>query len=396
MIEKIKNNKYILLIGLFFIIRIIIGYLYYNYDDLYIFNFRWVNMMKQNGLFDIYSIKTDQYYVDYPPLFIILLYIIKAPAIYFYKAGLDGFFQLTMKSLALICDFIITIIIYKKYSPKVALLWAINIAVIINTAMWGQTDIILGLFMILMFIAMKEEKIKLVGIYFALCCLTKLQGCYLLPVYLLYLVVVKKEIKEKILSFIYGLFTGILIWLPFMIADKDILLPFKIYLGGFIKYNQFNLGAANFWYFLVRQDYSKIFNYIGPLILIICISIFIISYRKTKDILLSSTFYFFTIFMFTFSQRERYCIYTMVILYILYIYRQNKNYLYYYISMFIGVAFNQIGNLINNNYILDHYLATNEIINMSNMVFYTTLVSLFINIILYLEFAKIIKRKKEC
>lgn len=396
MIEKIKNNKYILLIGLFFIVRIVIGYLYYNYDDLYIFNFRWVNMLNENGLFNIYSIKTEQYDVDYPPLFIILLYIIKKPAIYFNSAGLGGFFQLTMKSLSLICDLIITIIVYKKYSPKAALLWAINIAVIINTAMWGQTDIILGLFMILMFIAMKEEKTKLAGIYFALCCLTKLQGCYLLPVYLLYLVVAKNDIKEKVLSFIYGLSTGILMWLPFMIADKDILLPFKIYLGGFVKYNQFNLGAANFWYFLVRQDYSGIFNYIGPLILMICILLFIISYRKTKDILLSSTFYFFTIFMFTFSQRERYCIYTMIIIYILYIYRQNKNYLYYYISMFISITFNQIGNLINNNYVLEHYLSTNEITNMSNMVFYTTLASLFINIILYLEFIKIIKKKKEC
>lgn len=400
--SKFLTKKNILItIIIFIILRISLSLFYYNYNDLITINIKWVDMIRNYGLFNIYQIPDGIYdvQVDYPPLLLIWFGLIE-PLISF--SVIEDFrllLQLLMKSFGLIFDIATIVFLYKKFSPKAALLWTINLAVIINSSMWGQIDSSFAFFTILMFYYMKEHNTKMTCFIFALNCLAKLQGVYLLPILLLFLINEKVEIKEKIKSLSIGLITGILFFLPFIIANKDILLPFKIYLGGATRWAQFNRGAANFLVFLSYKDYSGIWNIISPLIVIMFMVLFFLFYKKTKDIYFSSTIYLYCLFMCTFSQQERYGFYTMVLLLITYIIQEKKEYLWYYLALMVSVASNQIMALHQLNYklaaIYDNAPYIEEI-NSRNVDFvaYALYIAFFINILIFLELFKKLKKNK--
>lgn len=393
-----ENKKYLYLILGCIIINIIAALVYYNYCDLYTFNFQWVKMLENSHLFGIYSDTSIPITVDYPPLYLIMLWTISKPALLFFNHN-DMLFQLTMKIYPLIFYMLSIKLISKKTNLKNTFLWAVNIGLLINVSLWGQTDAILAYFMFLMFFAMKDDKTKLVGIYFALCCLTKLQGGYLLPIYILYLITSKNEIKEKILSFIYGLATGILVWLPFMVVNKNILLPFKIYIGGFGQYKVVNCGASNIYLDFYEKGFNSKASIINYILLIVCLIILIQTYRKTKDLILSSACFLFAIYMITFSQHERYGFYSMTLFFLIYIY-ENK-YLSVYILSIISVAITQIMPLLKSNVLTVLLLndSSEKIIDATritynNYIFYICIIALVLNIIIAFRLKNIKKIKK--
>lgn len=396
--DKKKINVTLILIILCFIIRLVLSFFYYNYDDLYTFNFQWLKMIENNGLLHIYNITPDEYVyaVDYPPLFLIMLWVIKIPILYFMNN--PYIFQFLMKAPALVFDTLVAIFLYKKIDKKASLLWAINIAVIVNSSMWGQTDNILVFFMILMFYYIHRKNINMIGVMVAFCILIKLQGIYMLPIYLVYLCANDSKFQDKLKSILLAIITGISVWLPFCIADKNILLPFEIYFGGYGKYKEICAGAANFWFFNVRVDYTNdiFYSNLGHLLLIVCILILIITYFKTKDIYISSGFYLFLVYMITLSQRERYGIYyTIMLLIIYFIYKENKVLCFYIIAM-INNGLISLGFLLQKNYELT-YIYTGrgfqflpqEYGNIITVIWLFAVVINFIFIFTYFEYIKI-------
>lgn len=355
--EKILNKRNILItIGIFAVIRIVLALFYYNYDDLYTFNFLWLKTIDGEGIFNIYKegMILKDYPVDYPPLFLIMLGIISKPVLIFQNN--PYIFQLLMKLPALIFDFSIIIFLYRKVNAKVALLWAVNLAAIVNSGMWGQTDNILIFFIILMFYYIYNKKQNMAAVLAAVCCLTKLQGIYIAPIYLIYIIFEKISVKDKLKSIMCAFITGISVWIPFCIASKDILLPFKIYFGGFGKYKEMCAGAANFWFFVVRKIYdgNQFLNILSYVLLLICIFLLVYSFLRTKNIYISSALYLFMIYMITFAQRERYGIYFMTLFLIVYIVNKNKTMLKMYLTSIFINGIISLGFLVQKNYDLTY------------------------------------------
>lgn len=401
--NKILTKKNILiLIGISLVIRLIFAFCYYNYNDLITYNYEWVKMIKDYGIFNIYQIPEGIYSVDvdYPPIFLILLSIISPLAHFFYENSLNGLFQFTMKLFPLIFDVSIIIFLYRKFSPKISLLWAFNPGVIINTSMWGQTDAMLAFFLILMMYYINKKDSKMACISFAFCCLTKLQGAYLIPILLAYLITDGTKIIEKLKALAYGALTGIIFFLPFMIANKNILLPLDIYLYGGSKYNEINCGAANFHIFEHNAIPSPTQEMIAPFLIIFCMLMFIIKFYKTKNINLTGCFYLYSIFMITFTQRERYSFCAMTLLLLLFVYIKEKKYLILSILSGISLALNQIGPLDFLNY-QEHCKAIGvepiyEILVQKNMWIYIFIfIALFINIIIFCTLKKQIKKERK-
>ena len=392
--EVFNKKNIIILIGICIIVRLLLAFLYYNYDDLYTFNYFWLHRINEHGIFNIYKVGmgVENAPVDYPPLFLIMLGILSKLVVTLENN--PYIFQFLMKLPALIFDFSIIIFLYRKVNFKVAALWAINLAAIVNSSMWGQTDNILIFYLILMFYYIYKNKPNLVGIMAAMCCLTKLQGVYIVPIYLLYILTYDSDIKSKIKSIVCGLITGIGVWAPFCIASMDVTLPFKIYFGGFGKYKEMSAGAANIWFFVVRKHYDEnqflcILSYI---LLIICILFLISTFIKTKDIYFSSAIYLFMIYMITFSQRERYGIYFMTLFLIVYIVNKDKFMLKSYLVSLICNGVISLGFLVQKNWgliteytgkIIEHMQISLNIVRISWLIAVVVMIILMLCILKY-------------
>jgi membrane protein len=134
----------------------------------------------------------------------------------------------------------------------------------------------------------------------------------------------KLDIYDKIKGFLIGLFIGIMGWLPFIILYKDILYPIK-FMMHMLKVNQIISMAVNPWFcmqILFRSSDNIILRYGFVFIIFIIVSLIFI-YIKTKDIVLSTYMYMLFLFMFSLGQRERYILYSIIILYYL-IYNLNQ------------------------------------------------------------------------
>lgn len=345
-----KNKKYFLIsIITIFIIKLITAYSFVQYLDLLTTNFSWVQQISQKGLFNMYIPENGIFQIDYPPLFLYLIYPIHKLAILAYENSLNGLVQLTMKLIPLLFDAIITLFLYKKINLKTAFIWSINIATFINVALWGQMDIPFIALMLFIIYYMEKDKPNNVLIFFALSCLLKPQGIYLFPIVILYLINSKKEKKEKKFAFLLGLTTGLLGWLPFMIANKSAILPIIIYLGSVFRYSVINLNAGNFYFLFNNVEYSGLVSLINYLMLILSIIVLFKIFKQTKNYYFSSAVYMFNIFMLTFGQHERYGIYAMFLFLISFVKTNNKKIGLIYILTTLGTAINQIGVLIKEN-----------------------------------------------
>lgn len=401
-----ENKKYFLIsIIVVFIIKLITSYSFYQYLDLITANFSWTQQIAEKGLFNMYMPENGVFQIDYPPLFLYLIYPIHKIVIFTYEHSLNGLFQLLMKSIPLVFDLIITFFLYKKFNLKAAFLWSINTAIFVNVALWGQMDIPFIALMLFMIFYMEKDKPNQVLIFFALSCLLKPQGIYLFPMVILYLINSKKENKEKKIAFLIGILTGIIGWLPFMIASKIIILPIIIYLGSIFRYSVYNLNAGNFLFFLNGKEYSGPIGFVNIALIATTILITFLLYKKNKNYYLIIGTYMFFIFMWTFGQHERYGIYGMFLFLIYFVMTNDKDFKLIYIFTTIAITINQIGVLIKENeyfkQILNGTLPYDVIrsefaININDCcVYVAAILNILAYILLFKKISKLMRGKKE-
>ncbi|MCL4416699.1 MAG: hypothetical protein M1365_08405 [Actinobacteria bacterium] len=107
----------------------------------------------------------------------------------------DNIFYLVLKMPAIISDLIIGLILYKEIknlSPKLALfasfLFLFNPAIIFNSAIWGQIDSILALFMLIAIVGLNRNNLILSSISFSLALIVKPQAIALAPLFIIFLI----------------------------------------------------------------------------------------------------------------------------------------------------------------------------------------------------------------
>lgn len=330
-------------IYLMLLIRLLfyIGFCYvFNADTRYYV--WWAGLLRNNGLLSCYEQlgKWDNIYafstIDYPIFYVLYCYLIalcKFIPIDFVSLRLGNFsiFQIfLMKIPAMIADGLIVWFIRYKLKDKEQLVkYLLNPLILFMGPICGFSDMYMYLFIILFYYYLKDNNYEKLGLICVLCSLVKPQGLYLCVFYFIYLCSSSGELRRKGILLARCFLTGYLAYIPFVLYEKDFLLPFKVYICAFKKWNFIAVDGLNIWqvWYLLTELFTKkgvelnvittpiyLLN-IGIIITIVLVCFIMLKkgYSAT-DIL---PFYFFMIFSFSMGQHGRYITYSLLCYYIM-------------------------------------------------------------------------------
>jgi len=191
---------------------------------------------------------------------------------------------------------------------------------------------------------MYHKKYKHIWSLFAVMCLFKHQGAYFIFPILLYTCILKIDIYKKIKGFMMGLCIGIMGWLPFIWLYKDILYPIRFMLHMMSENSVISM-AINPWFLIqvIRLYETDVLFKFANVFILLCVLLLLITYIKSKDIVISTYIYMLSIYMFSLGQRERYILYSLIIAYyVCYIIRDTsylKIYKAFRVSAIISLSF---------------------------------------------------------
>lgn len=308
----------------------------------------WSNSVYSGGFENFYN---SGQFADYPPLYIYVLYIlggIREACSIDMMSSYGSFF---IKLPAILCDIILAYVVYRFAKKKLkshtmglffSILILFNPALIMNSAIWGQMDVILTLFLILTLYLLCEEKILWAAVAFSLALLLKPQAILLGPVilaFLIYHIVKSKEKRKAVLQLVIAvaLFLAVflVVPLPFSTSSDGPFWLVERYAQTMGEYPYASLNAFNLFAMLggnfihVEQATflslpANVWGYIG--IAFICIyTIWLFYKRPQKKFLFAlSAFLLMGIFALGHSMHERYLFPVPVLLLFAYFYMKDK------------------------------------------------------------------------
>lgn len=334
--------------------------------DMGIFKY-WGDMSVSGGFTETYNTLGEL--IDYPPLYVYVLYA--ASAIKDLFAGSeyqDMIYSVLIKLSPIIADCLIGVFIYKICNKKMrtewkvfaVATWMLNPVVIIDSAVWGQVDSILALFVILAVYYGYEKKFLWSGLWLGLGVMLKPQAIIVSPIIFFmlvkYFIQEKETIKKKFaglgftaLGFLIG---SVVPCLPFMfkmgmveteILGKTINLPwiFSLFIGTANGYSYASVNSLNFWFLMGKNwvsDSEEIANITmltwGFLaIILICVIIWVLYllYKKKKYMpyLFAGMLYLF-VTMFGPRMHERYFFPAVAFFAVAYVLSNNRIWLWMY------------------------------------------------------------------
>ncbi|MBE7064510.1 MAG: DUF2029 domain-containing protein [Ruminococcaceae bacterium] len=283
--------------------------------DVNIFKY-WGDQIVAGGFTETYNTLRDS--IDYPPLYVYVLFLASSIKDLFGWFAYQGIiYSFLLKLTPIIADCIIGVMLYKfcdkKMSPEwrafAVASWMFNPIVIIDSAVWGQVDSVLTLFVLLTLYYGLKKKFFVSGLWFGLGVMLKPQAIIISPIIffmlLKYFIEEKDAVAKKAACLGYtvlGFITGTVVpCLPFMfkmgsvqteLFSKTFNVPWilSLFIGTANHYSYASVNSLNFWYLLGKnwvKDSEEIWN-ISLLtwgmaaIVIICVIIwvFYLKYRN--------------------------------------------------------------------------------------------------------------------
>jgi len=238
---------WILAIG--FLMRIIIAAAITGFSsDMGLFTY-W----SQKAAEDLFHIYQGDFYLDYPPFYLYILFFIgKTAGILGLNSG-EALYNVLLKLPSIGADLITAYLLYRLARNKlpgywplaVAAMYVFNPAVYINSAAWGQVDSFLVLFLALGFLILDSNRQEFSGIPFAIAVLIKPQGLILLPV-VLFMLLKRGDWKVLVKTALCGFITAVILVLPFAVNQEPLWI-FKLYMNTAEGYQYVSLNAFNFF-----------------------------------------------------------------------------------------------------------------------------------------------------
>lgn len=389
-IDKRKAIFYILILAALTKLAIAV----FNTNTFDVFWYRTWVLDIQKGLFTIYS-RAGDISLDYPPLFIVLLY----PISLLYKLVAPGSFEITdmlfMKLIPITFDLLSGLLIYyigkdikdENAGIIAATVWLLNPAVFFNSTIWGQTDTLLAFLIITTFFLLFKEKIIGATVVYACACMIKFQCAFLAPIFLFGLIygLKKRSVKYIILCFVSALLTVAAVFVPFSIGAENPWLIFDVYFGPMGSYPYCTVNAANLYAVLglnwVDNTTDFIFglnyNVVGYILvgLGVAFTIYCLIIGKKKSLIISSAFLMQHIFMFMTDMHERYQFVILPLLLMAWIIYKNSR----FFKLFIGYS---VVILLNEWFVLANFTKT----KMPLIDYFDVLLAVLgvVNILLYI------------
>ncbi|WP_138755424.1 phospholipid carrier-dependent glycosyltransferase [Paenibacillus sinopodophylli] len=221
----------------------------------------WAEQAVNQGLSGFYH--TDMF-VDYPPGYIYILYILGLIKDLFSLDGASQGALLLFKFPAILADLAAAYFIIQAGKKKagysislgMAVLYLFNPAVITDSAVWGQVDAIFTLALVLSIHGLAENKIERASIWYAIAALIKPQAFIFMPVLLLWFIC-RKDWKKVAVSAAYGFATFVVLALPFFWGNGGISGLINLYKGTLSSYPYATLNAFNL-YMLTNDNWKPL------------------------------------------------------------------------------------------------------------------------------------------
>lgn len=359
--QKLKQleNKWVvfsffffLLVG--FLLRLFIAPIIEGYpNDISCFK-AWSNMAADIGLLNFYS---ADLFVDYPPGYIYILYIIGFIRNIFSLGYDSDVYLILLKAPAILADIICTGIIFQISRKKLnyvaasalSLLYLFNPAVIFNSSAYGQIDSFFMLFVIIMLIFAYKERLEIASAFFIIALLIKPQALIFVPIGL-YAFIQNKSLKAVGISLLYMALTFAIIIFPFSIKQNFFWI-FRLYWETLCSYQFATLNAFNLFAFLGGNGTNEneilfIFSYKiwGLIFTLALVGYSAFLYFKSKDkskVFLVAMFTVVTFFMLSSKMHERYLFPVIALVIISYIYTKDKRILFLLAGFSTTVFLNQ-------------------------------------------------------
>ena len=200
------------------IVRVVLAVTVRGYNtDINCFS-AWSERMLENGPANFYS---EDYFCDYPPGYMLMLWIPAAIRRLFGLALQGGAHLLLLKFIPIICDLLGALLVWRTAERKhasrmgavLALVYALNPAAIIDCAAWGQIDSIFTLLIAICALKAADEKYIPSLVAFAAAMLIKPQAMLFAPLGLFAIIVflVRGRDGKKIREAILGLLGALLL-----------------------------------------------------------------------------------------------------------------------------------------------------------------------------------------
>lgn len=170
-----------------FIVRVVMGGIYHGHEyDMNCF-IAWADMAYKDGLSNFYI---SEAFTDYPPGYIYILYVIGWLRDVFHIAWNSVTSDILTKMPAMLADLGTGYLIYRVASKKfrelgaafLSMLYLFCPLVILDSAVWGQTDSVFTFFVVLMCYLVSEKKLIPSYYVFAIAVLIKPQSLIFTPV----------------------------------------------------------------------------------------------------------------------------------------------------------------------------------------------------------------------
>ena len=251
---KSKSAGFILGFGLAF--RLVLAPVVYGFPSDMGCWLSWSDTLAKDGIFSFYK---NVSFCDYPPLYMYFLYGIgKIRQAFNFGEVFD---ILLVKSPSIIADIVCAYLLYtiakrhenKKAGVLACLIYALNPAIFINSAVWGQIDSLFSLFLVSSLYFLYLEKYKPSAAVFALATLLKPQALIFTPVFLymyiekLYYDKEKKSYYNREFLSSVGIFLALFFGISAPFFGKDILGIIRLYASTMSSYPYASVNAFNLY-----------------------------------------------------------------------------------------------------------------------------------------------------
>ena len=324
----------------------------------------WAERAYKSGLTNFYS---PEYFSDYPPGYIYILYLIGMAMSVFKLTYLTPATLLALKLPAVLCDMVTGFIIYRYVSKRdkgimsvlIPALYLLNPVIFQNSSIWGQVDSVFNLSLVLMVMFIYEK--KMIPSYFAFAAgiLIKPQTLIFTPLLILgiYENVFKGGVNWK--NFFKNLLLGLsavgclfIAFLPFGIKTMT-----DLYMETMKSYPYAAVNAYNFWTMLGLNwspqetilfgpvTCKMVGDIVIPLICVLSAVIFLKRINRSDRYWITGAFIIITMFLFSVRMHERYIYPVFFMLLLAYFENRKKIYLVVY-GLFSALIYLNLWNIL--------------------------------------------------
>ncbi|HBG75705.1 MAG TPA: hypothetical protein DDW86_01960 [Clostridiales bacterium] len=248
---SVKKRPHVIRYALFFglLIRLVLAPVIEGFpNDMALFRF-WSRKAAENftGLYQ------GDFFLDYPPLYMYVLFLIGKLAGLLGLAGGEWLDILLLKLPSIAADLITGYLLYRAAEDRlpgnwpvlVSAIYLFNPAVLLDSTVWGQVDSFLVMFLALGFLMLSSKRPALAGIPLAAAVLTKPQGLIFLPV-VFFELLKRRDWKQLLKTLACGIASIFVVILPFALRQGPAWI-FRLYFNTAEGYPYASLNAFNFF-----------------------------------------------------------------------------------------------------------------------------------------------------